>query len=187
MRRFNSEIYLGCAVILIALVAIFVWLPSDSASGLIARQRGRVSIGEALAPAASFALMALAGGLILLEGRGKNWVAHISLENLRFLGLLVAIFAISTLLMRSGGPALVAIANGFGADELSYRELRDTAPWKYIGFVLGGTFLVASLMSFIEGRVSWRAIGVGLAAVTFLIAVFDLPFPDLLLPPNGDV
>lgn len=71
--------------------------------------------------------------------------------------------------------------------ENGYRPLRDTAPWKYVGFFFGDTLLVAALIGLVERRVSWRAILVGAGAAVVLIVVYDLPFDDLLLPPNGDV
>ena len=65
--------------------------------------------------------------------------------------------------------------------------MRDTAPWKYIGFILGGVVLIAGLIALVEGRVSLRGVVLGLMATFALIVVYDLPFDDLLLPPNGDV
>jgi len=81
------------------------------------------------------------------------------------------------------GPAAVWALTEDGA----YRNLRDTAPWKYVGYVAGGTLLVAGLMALVEGNVTWRGVMIGLLATLALIAVYDLPFEDLLLPPNGDV
>ena len=85
--------------------------------------------------------------------------------------------------MRWAGPMAVALF----ADGSGYRALRDTAPWKLIGFITGGTFLVVSLMTLVDGRPTWRGVLIGLAAVLAMIAIYDLPFDDLLLPPNGDV
>ena len=85
--------------------------------------------------------------------------------------------------MRWLGPLAVEL---FGA-EGSYRALRDTAPWKHLGFVAGGTLLVAGLMALVEGRLTMRGVVIGLLATFALILLYDLPFDDLLLPPNGDV
>jgi len=84
--------------------------------------------------------------------------------------------------MRWAGPIAASMV-GDGA----YRLLRDTAPWKYIGFVLGGGTMTFCIVSFVEQRVTWRAVWVALAAVVGIIALYDLPFDDVLLPPNGDV
>ncbi|RCK42446.1 hypothetical protein TH25_22795 [Thalassospira profundimaris] len=183
----NTDVMLGLGVVLLALLAIFIWVPDDTATGLIVKLRGRVSIGDALAPTAAFVLMVVAGVLIAFEGHGKDDVPHLSLANLRFVGLFAALFLVSVILMRWTGPALVGLVHLLGSTDASYRDLRDTVPWKYAGFVTGGTFLVTMLMSLIERRLSWRALLVGLAVTALLILIFDVPFSDLLLPPNGDV
>ncbi len=46
--------------------------------------------------------------------------------------------------------------------------------------------MVFGLISLVEHRLSWRRAGAALLAVAALIVVYDLPFDDLLLPPNGD-
>ena len=73
----------------------------------------------------------------------------------------------------------------FADDE--YRLLRDTVPWKYVGFASGGFVIVAGASSVVEGRFSRSAALAGIVAVLLIIALYDLPFDDLLLPPNGDV
>ena len=78
--------------------------------------------------------------------------------------------------MRWEGPVLVE----------EYRLLRASAPWKWVGFVLGGTVVVTGLISAIERRLSLRALLIGIAVTVALIVLFDLPFDDLLLPPNGE-
>lgn len=190
MSRDKANLGLGLVAIGLALVAILAWVPNDTATGIIVAKRGRVAIGDAMAPMAAFGLVALAGLLILFEkGREKaraEGAAHLSAANVRFLLLLTGLFLLTMVLMRWSGPAVTGLGQLAGLTEHGYRELRDTVPWKYVGFVLGGTTLVAGLMSLVERRVSWRAIFVALLAVAALIAVFDLPFPDLLLPPNGD-
>ena len=45
----------------------------------------------------------------------------------------------------------------------------------------------AGLMALVDGRVSWTGVVTGLLAALVLVALYDLPFDDLLLPPNGDV
>ncbi len=55
------------------------------------------------------------------------------------------------------------------------------------GFGFGGFGMVAALVAYVEGRFSWRATAAGCVAVLLIIAIYDLPFEDLILPPNGDV
>ena len=135
----------------------------------------------------AFALIALAGILIALEKSDGLPPAHIVRANIQFLAILIGVFVISIALMCWFGPLAALGAKAFGLTSQDYGDLRDTASWKYVGFVIGGTTLVATLMALMERRFTWRAIWIGLLAVAGLIVVFDLPFPDLLLPPNGDL
>ncbi|MEM6465129.1 MAG: hypothetical protein AAF679_01305, partial [Pseudomonadota bacterium] len=89
---------------------------------------------------------------------------------------------VSLALMRALGPMVTELVS-----TQEYRILRDTAPWKYIGFAAGGLVLVTGLISVVERRFSLRALAIGVFAVTMVIVLYDLPFEDLLLPPNGDV
>ena len=68
-----------------------------------------------------------------------------------------------------------------------YRLLRDTAPWKYLGFVVGGTFMIFTLMSLADGRLRLMRLAMALLVTVIMALLYDLPFDDLQLPPNGDV
>jgi len=61
------------------------------------------------------------------------------------------------------------------------------APWKYLGYLLGGTLLIAGVVAWIERGVRWRSVVLAFGVVLALAMLYDLPFDDLLLPPNGDV
>ncbi len=154
--RNRTDTWLALACIAAALLAALIWIPADSGTGIIQEVRRQVTIGDALAPtlAAGFILL---GALMTLVGRRQDG-AGLSLGNLVFLGLLLAAFAVSFALMRWTGPAAVALVETATGQELSYRALRDTAPWKYAGFVLGGGVLIAALIAAAEGRVRARAI-----------------------------
>ena len=174
----NRVLALIC--IALSLIVIFVWIPLDVETGLIEKVRRRVSLGDAVLPTVAMVFV-LVGGLMTAFDRGP--VARLSVYNFVFLLFLLLCLAASLAVMRWTGPLVVSIAGAEG----DYRALRDTVPWKYTGFALGGITFVASLMALIEGRPSFRGIVVGLLAVIVLIIVYDLPFDDLLLPPNGDV
>jgi hypothetical protein len=47
--------------------------------------------------------------------------------------------------------------------------------------------MVGGMIAVLERRLSRRALMIGLIWSLVLILVYDLPFEDLLLPPNGDV
>ena len=182
-ERPHPALLLGLLCVAFALLLAFVWVPMDTDSGLIEKIRRRVSIGDALAPTVAAAFIGLGGLLVLIGGRGPDQAATLTGANLRFLAWFLALLIGSFLVMRHAGPALGWLTG----QETEYRLLRDTAPWKWVGFATGGFVLVFGLISIVEGRISLRAGLVGVAAVLVLIAVFDLPFDDLLLPPNGDL
>ncbi|WP_137701959.1 hypothetical protein [Marimonas lutisalis] len=182
----RANLYLALGAIGVALVLALVWVPLDSGSGLIVKVRRQVTIGDALAPTLAAGMIAI-GGLLLLFQRGAEGQGGLSRANLAFLLRFLLLCAAGFAIMRWAGPLAVAGANLVSDETLSYRTLRDTAPWKYIGFFLGGTFLIAGMIVQIEGRLSRRAVVIAVLAVAALIALYDLPFDDLLLPPNGDV
>ncbi len=181
MGRFNrANLALGLGVAILGLMIATIWVSMDTASGLIEKVRRQVTIGDALAPTAA-AMFLVVGGLLVAAFDRDDTAYRVSVGNLAFVTSLLILLFVSLALMRWAGPLAAVFAEG------GYRPLRDTAPWKYIGFSLGGTALVAGLICFVERRLSWRAIWVALVATLALILVYDLPFDDLLLPPNGDV
>ncbi|MDJ0628999.1 MAG: hypothetical protein QNJ44_12125 [Rhodobacter sp.] len=184
IARTNLYLALGC--IAFALMLAFLWIPLDTNSGLIEKVRRQVTIGDALAPTLAAFMIGLGGVLVLFQGRGAAQDG-IGGRNLGFLARLLAGIAIAFALMRWTGPGVVWLAGLVSDQELTYRALRDTAPWKYLGFLTGGSFLIAALIAAVEGRVTGRTVVIAVCAVLVLIALYDLPFDDLLLPPNGDV
>ncbi|MCG6902347.1 MAG: hypothetical protein LJE68_06650 [Rhodobacter sp.] len=182
----RANLYLALGSIALALVVALVWARYDSGSGLILKVRRQVSIGDALAPTIAAAMIGLGGVMVLLQRHAAEQPG-LSLANLRFLTRFLVLCAVSFALMRWTGPAVVAAINLFGEGDLSYRLLRDTAPWKYIGFAAGGTLLITVLIADIEGRLTARSVIIAVLAIAALIALYDLPFDDLQLPPNGDV
>jgi len=46
---------------------------------------------------------------------------------------------------------------------------------------------VTGLIGLVEGRITMRGVVIGLGSAIVFIIIYDLPFDDLLLPPNGDV
>lgn len=193
------EIGIALAFLILSLLAAFVWVPLDSETPPIYEFRRRTYIGDAMMPMLAALGMALCAAVHLAvilwrrreETPPSDTVPPFDALTLRFFVLLVVIVAVSVLLIFQAGPAALALFGpphlpGDEATALTYRHMRDTAPWKYIGFVLGGFVMVFGITTLIEGRARWRRAVAALVAVGVLIAVFDLPFDDLLLPPNGD-
>ncbi len=180
--QLTTDIVLGAGCIVVSIAAIFLWIPIDTSTGLIETVRRQVSIGDALAPTTAFGFVLAGGTLLVLRGHRSAADRRITIGNLRFLFALLSMLAASLALMRWAGPVVASVTAEDG-----YRILRDTAPWKQIGFFLGGSVLVAGLISLVEGRITSRSVMIGTLAALAMILIYDLPFEDLLLPPNGDV
>ena len=101
--------------------------------------------------------------------------------------ILMVVTIVSLLVMRFAGPFFAEIANLFRAEPIEYRLLRATPGWKHVGFVLGGVMMVSGIIAIVERGFSRRGLLTAVLAVVVMILVFDVPFEDLLLPPNGDV
>ena len=115
-------------------------------------------MGDALGPTVAAGFILLGGLMVLLRPAGS--AARIRPDNLLFLAVLLLGFAVCIALMRWTGPAAVAI---FAAEDATYRNLRDTVPWKYLGFGLGGGLMVFAMIA--RGRTAPEPAGRGAGAV----------------------
>ncbi len=181
MRNLSDRAALGLGCIAFALILAFVWIPLDTDTGLIEKSRGRYIVGDSLAPTLAAAVIFIAGIMLLFERADDD--PRPNMENIRFIVAMTVIGCAGILVMRWAGPIGVYL---FASGE-EYRLLRDTPPWKYIGFITGGLVMVTGIVAFVEQRLSLRALLVASIAVLGIIIVFDLPFEDVLLPPNGDI
>lgn len=180
MARFHPNTILGLIAIVFAVVVFFIWVPLDTSTGIVEIKRRKFVVGDGLAPSVA-AFFLFVPGVMLVFGPKPDDTPRLSLNDLRFIAAMLAIIGFGLIVMRFAGPLVADLA------QVEYRPLRDTAPWKYIGFGLGGAGIIAGIISFIEGRIRRRAILVAVGAVLLMILMFDVPFDDLLLPPNGDV
>ena len=185
MRKANPDLVLGLVVVALALAALLVWVPADTGSGIAERIRGQYRIGDAMGPSVAFGLLGIAGIVLALEAMDKKaprTPASLDRAQLGFLLVTFLVFLVSLLVMRWTGPAVAALLTDTG-----YRPLRASLPWKYLGYVSGGTLLVGSLIAMAERRLSLRAYVIGFGAALALALLYDLPFDDFQLPPNGDL
>lgn len=180
-RRFNSDFYLGLGGIIAGCVIIFVWIPLDVETGLVEKVRGQIKIGDAMAPALAAGFLILGGLLTMFQSFRCQGRINLNWTGMKFLALTLTLLAISLSIMRWAGQFS---AQFFAAD---YRSLRATIPWKYTGFFLGGGFMIFSLISLMERRMRWRIFILSVLAVVMIMLIYDLPFENLLLPPNGDI
>lgn len=186
----SVELWIGFGFLVLSLVAVFVWVPFDSETPPIYEFRRNTYIGDAMLPmvAASGIVLCAAVHCFLSFRRRDDKGGDGPLDAMTFIffaavgGICVSSFA----LMYWAGPAAVALFGPSGEEAVTYRQLRGTVPWKYIGFILGGFTLVFGITSLIEGRLSAKRALSSLLAVIVLILIFDVPFDTILLPPNGD-
>lgn len=178
-----KDLGLGIFGIAAAGVILFVWIPADISTGVIDTWRRVTRIGDAMLPVfASIGILLSCMGIAAnaaLRRPGADW-APLHAPMLLMAG---AVLMVSLALMMLTGPVLAWVVMG---PDQPYRVLRDDMPWKYSGFLTGGTFLIAALQALVMRRLRWRSVGVGLLASVLIAMFYGLPFEDLLLPPNGD-
>lgn len=184
----NPNLAVGIIAAAIGCIVLFVWIPADVETGLIEKVRSQVSIGDSLAPSLAACIVILAGLILTAQsliGRGE---VNLTINNIKYLALLAISITISLNLIYWSGSFIVEIAQMLGLleEDLNYRALRDTIPWKFTGYILGGVFMVCSLISFMEHKLSYKAIFIAIVAVLVLIVIYDVPFDNIVLPPNGD-
>ena len=171
-----------------ALLILGVWIPADVESGVVETFRRRIVIGDAMAPTVVAIGMIVTSVLLAVStvlGRRREEAAP-DRHSALFVVRLAAVIATGLILMTYTGPLVVDAINGLGGAIGSYRELRDTVPYKYLGYFIGGTVLVGGSIAVVEQRMTRGAAIAGVVAAVVLAALYDLPFDDLLLPPNGD-
>lgn len=181
---------LGLASIfaVLALVTLGAWIPADIESGIVETHRRRTIIGDAMAPTAAAVGMLvsafLLGCLEFLRPRTKSTAPDRGTATF-IVRLAVPVCAGLVLMVHTGSLAVDAV-NALGGDVGSYRLLRDTAPWKYLGYLVGGSVMIGGAIAVVERRFSKTAAATAAGATVALMLLYDLPFEDLLLPPNGD-
>jgi len=183
----HTELLIALAGALLAALALFVWIPADSETAMIETFRRQTYLGDAFLPSVAAAAMLFAAlgqiAVTLVRPRdrwGPRLFDHVTVS---FFLSFTFIVGLSLALMFWAGPLLWDM---LGDDERTYRQMRDTAPWKYLGFVLGGMFMVGGIITLIEGRLKPRTLVLAFGFTAFLILIFDVPFSTILLPPNGD-
>ena len=175
----SAEFWLALFFLLFAAMLVFVWTPLDTGTGIVEKVRRKFVIGDALGPIVAGAIIAI--GALPSLGRNRTSNAPIAKTSVCWMLGLFALFAVSLLLMRYAGP----IAASF--TETGYRPLRATPPWNYVGFLLGGTVMIGGLTGLATRRFLPRDFAIGFVAALTIALLYDLPFEDLILPPNGDL
>lgn len=166
---------------------LFIWIPLDVASGIVETVRSRNVIGDALAPTVTAVLFIVSGTLLVLTSRAQYSSSRVSAGNFLYISGVIVLAVIVMLLIRWSGPLVVELVRHLSTEVDDYRALRDSVPWKYIGYLTGGTTLVFVLTCFVEHRFRWSRLVIAFLVTLALALIYDLPFDDLLLPPNGNI
>ena len=188
------DIGFGAALLGFALWALFFWFPADIPTGFFfINSVGREEPGDAFFPIILASLLAgLSAIQVVLSWRNRRSDAEahasggITLANLKFLALFLAVVGTGLGLMYWLGPLTVAALNAVGFLEGTYRNFSDTAPYKYLGYIAGGFAMTLALIVWAEGRVRPVAVATVTAVLFVAILLFDVALRNVLLPPNAD-
>lgn len=186
------DVGFGVVVLAGSLLALFVWFPADIRGGFFhVNAIGRSEPGDAFFPILLTATLGLLSVVqlamaILRPPPDGECQPRLTVSNIRFLALFVAIVAAGLAIMFWLGPAVVWTMQALGLTEAEYRHLTDTAPYKYIGYVVGGFLMTVGLIVWGEGRL--RRVGVVTVVVVLAsaIVIFDVLLTNVLLPPNAE-
>jgi hypothetical protein len=176
---------------LASLLTLFVWIPLDIETGVIETFRRRVTIGDAMAPtimAVAILVVSVVMGILAvfqLAENSSDVKEDLNKQSFVFLARLVIVVSIGLVLMVYLGPMVVDLINALGGEIGSYRNLRATYPYKLIGYVFGGFVLIFGIISVVENRFSMNGALVSIIAVVVITMLYEVPFDNLLLPPNG--
>ena len=178
--------------IIASLISLLVWIPNDIETGVIERFRRQITIGDAMAPTmVAWGVLFVSIALLIdaiLSSRAPRASENsvMDAQSFVFLFKLTIVIIIALLLMFYGGPLLVDFLNLVNGESNNYRLLKGSPPYKYIGYILGGFVMVFGSIGVVENKFFTNGAWLSIIAVTVLTLLYDVPFDNLLLPPNGD-
>ena len=186
LQNISSNRLLGIIALLIAVASLGLWIPFDSETALVETVRRRLVIRDSLAP--TVAMLLVAGAALSLIRHSQDGAPFSNDGKWHFVfGFFLLVFILSLGLMRYLGPHLISVYAMITDTDVSYRNLRNIWPLKYVGFVCGGTVLLCSFSHFMDRSLTRKRATLFVAISIAIALFFDLPFEDILLPPNGDV
>ncbi len=189
------DIGFGVVVLLGSLLALFVWFPADIPTGFFfINAIGREEPGDAFFPIMLAVLLAILSviqvALAIFSARSANEddapLTMLTVSNFKFLFLFIMISLAGYAIMYWLGPLTVTALNSVGVLDADYRQLTDTAPYKYIGDVVGGFLMTITLIAWTEGRIRRQSVIAVLLTLIIAIIIFDVVLKNVLFPPNAD-
>lgn len=184
----------GFGVVFLAgsLLALLVWFPADIRGGFFhVNAIGRSEPGDAFFPIllaatlVTLSVVQLTAAILRPPPAGEPRL-RLTVRNMRFLALFVAITAAGLAIMFWLGPVVVWGMQALGLTEAEYRHLTDTAPYKYIGYVVGGFLMTVGLIVWGEGRIRRVGLVTVIVVLATAIVIFDVLLTNVLLPPNAE-
>ena len=193
-RRFKWNIGFSITLFVFALLALFVWFPRDITGGFVeVKHVGKIGPGDAFFPvllACAILALSLIDLITVLvrsaRGNHPGDMGELTFANILFLARFHVAVLLGLLVMYVLGPTVVAVQNILTGEISQYRQLVDTVPYKYIGFVAGALLMVLPTIAWAEGRWSVRAVLIVLLVVLVMIVAFDVMLKNVQLPPNAD-
>ncbi len=181
----------GAVALAIALLSLLVWFPNDINGGFIViNQIGKPEPGDAFFPTilAGMLLVLSAGQLLsaVLSRKPQTPSGKLTPDNLKFLFVFYAIVIIGLITMYWLGPLVVDGLRAIGVIDHTYRQLVDTVPYKYLGYVVGGFIMTLGLIVRAEGVIRPRAVLTVVIVIASLIFILDILLHNIQLPPNAD-
>jgi hypothetical protein len=192
MQKAPWTVGLALFLVLGSLLTILIWIPNDIETGVIETFRRRVTIGDAMAPtmmAIGILVVSLLMGVLAVVRpvpEAKSGKEGLDKNSFSFLLRLAIAIGLGLALMIHTGPLVVDLINLLGGDLGSYRLQKATFPYKYIGYITGSFVMIFGVIRVVENRFSASAAWVSILAVIVMTILYDVPFDNLLLPPNGN-
>ena len=193
MKTERWTVGLSLFFILAGALTLFVWIPNDIETGIVETFRRRTTIGDAMAPTlvatgvlVCSAIMGILSILKVGEVDDRPAEPGPDRRSYKFLLHLAIVIGLGLVVMVYAGPLAVELLNVFFGETGTYRQLKASFPYKYVGYLLGSVIIVTGIIQVVENRFSKSAVWVSVLAVLGLIILYDMPFDNLLLPPNGD-
>lgn len=188
------ELGFGAVTFISAMLMLTVWIPNDMLGGFIDPDpTGKLEPGDAFFPTL-VAVTLLILSLIQLGNAAINRVklnaepgiGKLTLEDMKFLSIFYIIVLGGLTIIYWLGPLTVDALRGLGLLDLTYRQLIDTPPYKYLGFLAGGFGMTCGLIYMAEKKLRPVAIFAVLGVLAGAILIFDILLSNVQLPPNAD-
>jgi hypothetical protein len=188
------ELGFGAVTFLAAVLMLTVWIPNDMLGGFIdTGPTGQPEPGDAFFPtlvACTLLVLSLIQLLNALINRPRpdsdRRIGKLTPQDFRFLSVFYVIVLSGLTAMYWFGPLTVEALRAAGVIDSTYRQLIDTPPYKYLGYLVGGFGMTCGLIYMAEKRLRWRAIAAVVVVLAASILIFDVLLSNVQLPPNAD-